>query len=238
MRSASFLAELSLTQPPRCRHINLYVDDTGSVKGLPDNARAAGLARAAGHPAEVHGDAFVARVVDCDAAFERQNFTLKEVDSGAAWIKAANARNASRREAAARLPSMLPPGAAHIDIGGSSSTAIAAAAAREAADATQSVAPDRPYTYSQDNTEVVLELPVPASTKAKDVSCAIKVGSIELSVASLDPRTILSGPLFQSVRPDECAWTLANTGPAGGRVLQLTLSKKEPLRWLGVLRSG
>jgi hypothetical protein len=58
--------------------VNLYVDDTGAMKGLPDNTRAAGLAAAAGHPCDVHGDAFVGRVVDSDDAFERLDFTLKE----------------------------------------------------------------------------------------------------------------------------------------------------------------
>lgn len=73
----------SLT-PLRRSHVNLYVDDTGSLKSLPDNVRAAGLAAAAGHPCEVHGDAFVGRTVDCDDAFERLDFTLAEARTAAA----------------------------------------------------------------------------------------------------------------------------------------------------------
>jgi hypothetical protein len=72
------LSHLALPAHRTRRHINLYVDDTGAMKGLPDNTRAAGLAAAAGHPCDVHGDAFVARVVDCEEEFDRQDFTLKE----------------------------------------------------------------------------------------------------------------------------------------------------------------
>jgi hypothetical protein len=45
-----------------------------------------------------------------------------------------------------------------------------------------------------------------------------------------------ASPRPQRVQPEDCSWTLATVG--GARVLQLTLSKQKPLRWLGVLRSG
>jgi hypothetical protein len=61
------------------RHVNIYVDDTGSLKGLPSNDRASRLAAAAGHPVDVRGDAFVSRVMDSDEDFQRMDFTLAEV---------------------------------------------------------------------------------------------------------------------------------------------------------------
>jgi hypothetical protein len=231
----------SLTTPPTRRHINLYVDDTGAMKGLPDNTRAAGLAAAAGHPCDVHGDAFVARVVDCEEEFDRQDFTLKEVrslafstrerhascgvslgasggsyavpdglshqptagallsypqvDSKADWISLAQARNAARRDNAKRLPE-LAPGATRIDAG---AAAFEADAADAAVDVTQRAVPGKLYTYSQDGDEVVVEVKVPAATKSKDVSCAIKLDSIALSVATLPEgqREVMSGELFQ-----------------------------------------
>ena len=212
----------------------MYVDDTGAMKGLPDNARAAGLAAAAGHPCEVHGDAFIGRVVDCDEKFERLDFTLSEVDSGAAWIPLAQARNAQRRENAAKLPDMMP-NATRVDAG---AMAFEAEQADKAVDCTQRAVAGKLYTYAQDNEEVVIEVKVPAETKAKDVRCAFKPDSVALSVATLPEaqRDVLSGELFQRVKADECSWSLANAGAE--RVLQVTLAKQQPLRWLGVLRSG
>jgi hypothetical protein len=212
----------------------MYVDDTGAMKGLPDNARAAGLAAAAGHPCEVHGDAFVGRVVDCDDKFERQDFTLAEVDSSAAWIPAAQARNARRRENAAKLPDMMP-NATRVDAG---AMAFEADQADKAVDCTQRSVDGKLYTYAQDNEEVVLEVKVPAETKSKDVRCAFKPDSVALSVATLPEaqREVLQGELFQRVKTDDCSWSIATV--AGERVLQVTLAKQQPLRWLGMLRSG
>jgi hypothetical protein len=166
------------------------------MKGLPDNARAAGLAAAAGHACEVHGDAFVGRVVDSEEHFERQDFTLKEVDSSAAWIGAAQARNKSRRENAARLPEMVP-GATRIDMG---KVGVEADATDAAVDVTQRAVEGKLYTYSQDNDEVVVEVKVPAETKAKDVACSIKLDSIALTVGTLPEgqREVLKGDLFQA----------------------------------------
>jgi hypothetical protein len=59
--------------------VNLYVDDTGSLKGLPHNGRASSLASEAGYPVDVRGDAFVGRVMDSDAEFQRLDFTFEDV---------------------------------------------------------------------------------------------------------------------------------------------------------------
>lgn len=59
--------------------MNLYVDDTGSLKGLPHNDRASSLASEAGYPVDVRGDAFVGRVMDSDAEFKRLDFTFDDV---------------------------------------------------------------------------------------------------------------------------------------------------------------
>ena len=235
----------------------MYVDDTGAMKGLADNTRAAGLAAAAGHPCEVHGDAFVGRVIDCDDKFERLDFTLKEarartrlrldrcltrdtcrraqVDSSAAWIADAQARNARRRDNASRL-SELAPGATRIDTAAAS--AFAADAEDAAKDASQQPVAGKLYTYSQDSDEVVVEVKVPAATKSKDVACTVKPDTVSLTVATLPEgqRDVLCGELFQRVKADESSWTIASMG--GERVLQLTLAKQKSMRWLGVLRSG
>ena len=38
--------------------------------------------------AQVRGDAFLARVRDCEEEFQRLDFTLQEVSSSAPWVKA------------------------------------------------------------------------------------------------------------------------------------------------------
>lgn len=126
----------------------------------------------------------------------------------------------------------MMPGATRVDAGDLGK-------AQEAEqDASQRSVPGKQYTYSQDNEEVVVEVRLPADTKAKDVSCYVKPEHLSLSVATLPEgaREVVCGELFQRVQADECSWTIVTV--SGERVLQLTLSKQKPLRWLGLLRSG
>ena len=146
-------------------------------------------------------------------------------------------RNAARRaDGGARVASLLPDG------GGASAlrpmNPAAEAAAQAAADAVQRPVDGARYTYSQDEDELVLELRVPAATRAADVACTVRPASLRLAVATLPEaeREVLSGQPFGRVRPDESSWTLAGAGEE--RVLQLTLGKVDKTRWLGVLRSG
>ena len=104
----------------------------------------------------------------------------------------AQARNARRRDNAAKLPELMPE-ATRVDTG---AAAEAASAADAAVDVTQRAVAGKLYTYSQDNEEVVIEVAVPAATKAKDVTCSIKLDSIALRVATLpegqtERRTVL-----------------------------------------------
>ena len=210
--------------------MNLYVDDTGSLKQLPPNARAAGLAAAAGHPCEVHGDAFVGRTVDSDDAFARLDFTLAEVSSDAAWVGEARARNARRREAGARAASLAPQ-AQVIHPG-------AEAAAEAAEDALLRPVADGRYSLSQDDSEVVVEVRVPPATKPADVDCLIAPSRLRLRVRTLAEAEacVLDGPLCGRVRAEESSWSLSSAG--GERLLTLTLSKAAPGRWASVLAAS
>ena len=61
-------------------HTNMYVDDQGGLKGLPNNRRATELAMAAGGMHDVRGDAFLGRIVDDgNDLYHRLSFTLSEV---------------------------------------------------------------------------------------------------------------------------------------------------------------
>jgi len=76
--------------------INLYCDDEAGALGAPLNPRACEIASVCGKPLQVKGDAFLARVMDSDAEFERQDFLLSEVSSSAPWVKAAADQAAAR----------------------------------------------------------------------------------------------------------------------------------------------
>ncbi|PRW61388.1 SUMO-activating enzyme subunit 2 [Chlorella sorokiniana] len=78
--------------------INMYVDDEGSIKGLPQNLRASDIAHCCGKPLEVKGDAFLARVMDNGDDFERLDLTLDEVSSGAPWVHQARHQNERKRQ--------------------------------------------------------------------------------------------------------------------------------------------
>lgn len=78
--------------------VNMYVDDEGSIRGLPRNLRASEIAHCCGKPLEVKGDAFLARVMDNGDDFDRLDLELGEVSSGAAWVKAAASQNERKRQ--------------------------------------------------------------------------------------------------------------------------------------------
>ena len=143
-------------------------------------------------------------------------------------------RNARRRENSAKLPGLMPSGT---QVMTGMDGGAAAARAQAALDATQGAVEGKAYTFSQDDEEVVVELKVPAATKASDVACTVKPGSVKLSVRTLGEgeQEVLDGELFGRVRADESSWNLCTVG--GERVVQLTLNKSAPGRWASVLKA-
>lgn len=77
--------------------INMYVDDKGVAKGLEFNPRATAIAQACGLDMNVCGDAFIAKQFDNDRGFYRIDFTTKELDSEAGWVKKAKAFNLKKK---------------------------------------------------------------------------------------------------------------------------------------------
>ena len=62
------------------------------------------------------------------------------------------------------------------------------------------------------------------------VQCIIEEESIHIKAVDND-KTLLQGPLFQSVDVDKCIWEVVDNK------LNITLVKATPMRWLSVLRS-
>eukprot|EP00873_Tetraselmis_striata_P044497 jgi/Tetstr1/464761/TSEL_009508.t1 len=73
--------------------VNMYVDDEGSIKGVPPNMRASQIAACCGKPLEVRGDAFISRIFDNEDEFRRLDLTLPEVSSSAPWVLEAKRRH-------------------------------------------------------------------------------------------------------------------------------------------------
>ena len=79
--------------------VNLYCDDEAGVCGAPTNVRASEIAKCAGKPLDVKGDAFLARVRDDgNDVFERLDLLLSDVSSSATWVKQAEAQNKKKAE--------------------------------------------------------------------------------------------------------------------------------------------
>mmetsp|Transcript_3668 Transcript_3668/g.11321 ORF Transcript_3668/g.11321 Transcript_3668/m.11321 type:complete len:149 (-) Transcript_3668:220-666(-) len=89
-------------------------------------------------------------------------------------------------------------------------------------------------TWTQTAEELQLVLPLPATTRAKNVSCKILPTSISLAV---NHDVVLNGRLLRTVVPDECEWAIEGGGEA--RLLRLTLAKRTPTagvqHWQSVL---
>jgi len=87
--------------------VNLVVDDKAVSKGLPVNARATSLARACGLSVEIRGDAFVSRQFDDDVGFLRLDFTARDLDGDAEWVRRVRAHRLAGRSAP--RPAAAPP---------------------------------------------------------------------------------------------------------------------------------
>eukprot|EP01025_Chloroclados_australasicus_P009359 TRINITY_DN13594_c0_g1_i5.p2 TRINITY_DN13594_c0_g1~~TRINITY_DN13594_c0_g1_i5.p2 ORF type:complete len:317 (-),score=60.49 TRINITY_DN13594_c0_g1_i5:1279-2229(-) len=98
MQAVESVNLLSNTPANKFVGVNMYVDDEGLIKGLPLNPRATSLAQTCGLLIKVYGDAFIARFMDSDAEFERLDFTLKDVDSNAEWVKLAKKQQEKRSQ--------------------------------------------------------------------------------------------------------------------------------------------
>lgn len=81
-----------------------------------------------------------------------------------------------------------------------------------------------PYSWTQTLGEVVLSVPVPAGTKGR--ACDVVIGRDKLRVGLKGQPLVLDGPLFASVKPDDCLWNLVD-----GRQLEVTLAKRDEMQW-------
>ena len=230
-------------------HVNMYCDDRAISKGSPINERACGIASTCGLNTHVRGDVFIGRVLEDDERFERRDFTIGDLDSGSAWVTKARSLNIAKQMNAAgdggndmlaRMQAMAGPDATVV---GNPHAGAGGAAPQVSKMDGEGVTPEGSlYTWTQTEDEVVVEVRCPMHTTAKDIKCTFGPQSIKLAVLSIqgaedgnaDSTKVLEGKLFQRIDIDGSTWTIEKTG--NERVLQVTLSKEQPMRWLVLTR--
>ena len=216
-------------------HINLYVDDRGISKGLQRNDRACGLANECGAPTDIVGDAFIARILDDDDRFERHDFTLAEVSSGAPWVKRAFELNIKKKQNVGDVQEQLRAMGA---VNSAADSLNLQDALPEPTDPALLGAVDHDmnhmYAWSQEGEDVVVTVQVPAETSKADVRCDIKRQSMNLEVATLPEgsRIVVDGALelcFEVIT-DECSWSILKNKD-GTKRIEVTLTKGKEMRW-------
>jgi hypothetical protein len=243
-------------------HVNMYVDDKGISKGLRLNKRASDFTQLVNMPNHVAGDAFVARIFDDEKSdFKRIDFSLDELRSDAKWVEEAIKLNTERRqnlgnahEKISKMGGSLNTESGMASFGdaegglGSMMTENYQAPPTEAdlnqENAVEGTKTSYPYTWMQDEEEVVLIANVPGDVEKNSISLKFGPGQnkIDLSCAKIQPNTVVSAEetLFQDIVPGDSSWSLVKQKD-GTKNLEVTLVKaKEKLRWLcfTLMRSG
>lgn len=99
--------------------------------------------------------------------------------------------------------------------------------------------PDGSYSWSEDDDFLEVLIPVPASTKSRDISMELTSRQIKLAVAGMD---VLVGQLRGKISPDGSYWSIESTDKEteSTRAVALRLEKKvggmyDPEEWMGVV---
>lgn len=79
------------------------------------------------------------------------------------------------------------------------------------------------YSWTQQLTELEIEIPFPEGTKSRDVLVDIQKKNLKVGLKNAEP--ILSGELFNEVKPAECSWTIDKG------VVSITLFKINTMEW-------
>ena len=192
--------------------VYIYLDEVGLLKGKAKNARASSLAASCGFPGTTfHGDVFVGAVQTEPQPMRSVDFTLKEMDSSASWLKLAPMENAEYAISMKELEKAMAekgagggPGLQRINMGGGGGND----------DGSLPSGDGDGYRWEQtEDGEVEISVYVPENTSAKTVSVGFRANScvvIDKSEGSNSGKTILQiDNLYNKIRPDECTWTIA-----------------------------
>lgn len=79
------------------------------------------------------------------------------------------------------------------------------------------------YSWTQQLSELEIEIPFPDGTKSRDVCVDIQKKNLKVGLKNGEP--ILQGELFKEVKPDECSWTFDKG------IVNITLFKINTMEW-------
>ena len=188
--------------------VYIYLDEVGLLKGKPKNARASSLAASCGFPGTTfHGDVFVGAVQTEPQPMRSVDFTVKEMDSSAAWLKLAPMENAEYAMSMKELEKAMSekgvgggPGLQRINMGGGGGND----------DGVLPSGDGEGYRWEQnEDGEVEISVYVPENTSAKTISVGFRADSCVVSNKSEGKVIVQIDNLYNKIRPDECTWTIA-----------------------------
>ena len=199
--------------------VYLYLDEVGALKKLPRNSRGNALASACGFSGvDFYGDLFIGRVRGAGAqsqgsiACPNVDFTLKEMDGDADWVRGAAHENMQNTATMESMSEMMGPGAQTINMGEGMK-------GRQEDDGTKG------YAWEQTGDDVEIEVLLPPGTRSKQLKVTIDPRKVTVTLPGAGQAGPLATPLslelFEPIRPDESTWTI------DGDNLILSLEKAE-----------
>ena len=222
------------------RAVSLYAND--NQESLHENKRATSLVTACGHTlvSPIRGDVFLGRAHDDESIeWERDNFTIQDANPTSDWCRVARSLGGGGGQGGKAMPSLnslVQQQVLNMGRGASNGTSPPQVIAPPNHTATGALygmdgAPPVEETWGswiQTSDEIELKFVIPESCKGKD--CKISFQRNQLSV-SIQNDIKLKGPLFASIVPDECTYTIEST-KNGSKELCITLTKaKEDSTW-------
>ena len=85
------------------------------------------------------------------------------------------------------------------------------------------------YRFEQSLQDLHVYVPVPAGTKAKQLVIDIKKSSLLVKVAGSE--AVLDGEMYQSVKLEDCFWSIEDEAGGKGRLVSITLTKMNQMEW-------
>lgn len=204
----------ALTIPSKEMHygVSMYTDEKASVKNLRLNDRAIGLAKAAGAAQELRGDCFVSRYFDDDDAWLREDFTLEDCKSDAAWIVEASSK--SRKGGAGGMASLSK---LYDQMGGGGNATKIDAGQMKTIEMEKVRKDGDKVEWQQTSTDVEIRIRVDTGDKK-----LIRVVSHRQSLTVSAPDAVLTLPkLYTQIDPDATCWTFDKND----KVVTVTLEK-------------
>jgi len=85
------------------------------------------------------------------------------------------------------------------------------------------------YRWTQSLQDLAVYVPVPAGTKAKQLVIDIKKQHLTVQVAGKE--AVLKGEMPQTVKVEDCFWSIEDDPKGAGRLVSITLTKMNQMEW-------